>query len=142
MPPWSGNGDARHSHHSSVRAAGRMPCGCGETRGSAGVLRLHLSLTSCETNYAQDDRVYFSSVYLPGSAYTYFTTLERPLIAAVNRRATRNQNQHQGQEQRTGVSALHDGNYCRVRVISPCLLQLIDRTLSCPLVKSPSTKAD
>src|SRR6266404_2925047 len=92
MPAYSGNGDARHSHHSSVRAAGRMPCSACAASGSVGVLRLHLSRASRETNSAQDDRFYLIStvsilvvsfprmsmtftttVYLPGSTYSCFT---------------------------------------------------------------------
>src|SRR5260221_3819156 len=61
MPTYSGNGDARHSHHFSVPAAGRMPCSACAGRGSAGVLRLHVSRASRETNSAQDDRLYLTA---------------------------------------------------------------------------------
>src|SRR5258706_3910520 len=61
MPAYSGNGNARHSHHSSVRAAGRMPCSACAARGSVGVLRLHVSRASRETHSAQDDRFVLTS---------------------------------------------------------------------------------
>src|SRR5208282_534591 len=42
---------------------------------------------------------------------------------------------------RDSMSAPHR-NYCKLKLISPCLLKVIDSTFSCPLVNSPSTKAD
>jgi hypothetical protein len=47
------------------------------------------------------------------------------------------------QRRRTGVSALHiNFNYCRLRVMSPCLLKVTWSMFSWPLVKSLVTKAD